>query len=68
MAAPAPVREPCLSLADASAELGITVPTLRDWIWRRKIGSFRLGHVRIPVSEIQRVKRAAWRPPALGRG
>jgi excisionase family DNA binding protein len=63
MAQPAPVREPTLSLQEAAAELGLTVPSLRNWLWRGRIGYFKLGRVRVPVSEIQHVKRAAWRPP-----
>jgi len=59
---PAPVRDASFTLTDAAAELGITVATLRNWLWLRKIGSFKAGRVRIPVSEIHRVKRKAWRP------
>ena len=61
-----PVRETSYSLPDAAKELGISLGTLRDWIWKRKIGSFKTGRVRIPESEIQRMKREAWRPPAKG--
>ena len=60
---PAPVREVSYSLADAAVELGITVATLQNWCWRRKIGFFKAGRVRIPASEIYRIKRQAWRPP-----
>lgn len=60
---PAPVREASYSLADAAVELGITVATLRNWMWRRRIGFFKAGRVRIPVSEIHRVKRQHWYAP-----
>lgn len=60
---PAPVKEPSYSLADAATELGITVATLRNWIWKSRIGYFKAGRIRIPVSEIHRLKRAAWNPP-----
>jgi hypothetical protein len=64
MSPPAPIREASYSLEDAAAELGITVGTLRNKIWRREIGSFKAaGRVRVPVSEIVRLKRKGWRPP-----
>ncbi len=66
MTQPAPIREPSLSLQDAALELGVSVGTLRNWVWQQKIGSFKVGRVRIPVSEIQRLKRAAWRPARKG--
>lgn len=59
---PAPIREATLSLEDAAAELGIKVSTLRNWIWLKKIGSIKVGRVRIPVSEIAKKKRHGWRP------
>ncbi|MFB3816167.1 MAG: helix-turn-helix domain-containing protein [Candidatus Methylomirabilales bacterium] len=62
MSQPAPVREATLSLEDAAAELGIKVSTLRNWIWLKKIGSIKAGRVRIPVSEVLRIKRKGWRP------
>lgn len=58
----APLHDPTYSIADAAKELGITAGTLRNWIWRRRIGSFRNGRVRIPESEIFKMKRRGWRP------
>ena len=60
---PAPVRDASYSLPDAAAELGVSIGTLRNWIWLKKIGSFKAGRVRIPQSEILQIKRQAWRAP-----
>ncbi|MGH9450049.1 MAG: TOBE domain-containing protein [Terriglobia bacterium] len=54
-------------LREASKELGVSYPTLKQWIYRRKIRSVKTagGHHRIPRAEIDRVlfqkgrKRAA---------
>jgi len=46
-----------LQLRDAVRELGISYPTLKQWIYRGKIKSVRTagGHHRIPRSEIDRL-------------
>jgi molybdopterin-binding protein len=46
-----------LRLRDAAQDLGISYPTLKQWIYRRKIRSVRTvgGHHRIPRSEIDRL-------------
>jgi molybdopterin-binding protein len=56
MATP-PRREPPLHLRDAALQLGISVPTLKQWIYRRKIRSVQTagGHHRIPQSEVDRL-------------
>ena len=46
-----------IHLPDAAKELGISYPTLKQWIYRNKIRSVRTagGHHRIPRPEIDRV-------------
>ncbi len=46
-----------LQLRDAARELGVSYPTLKQWIYRRKIKSVRTagGHHRIPRTEIDRL-------------
>jgi excisionase family DNA binding protein len=46
-----------LHLADASRALGISYPTLKQWIYRGKIRSVKTagGHHRIPRTEVDRV-------------
>lgn len=46
-----------LRLRDAARELGVSYPTLKQWIYRRKIRSVRTagGHHRIPRTEIDRL-------------
>ena len=46
-----------LKLPDAAHELGISYPTIKQWIYRRKIRSVRTagGHYRIPRTEIDRL-------------
>ncbi|HEU5451340.1 MAG TPA: TOBE domain-containing protein [Terriglobales bacterium] len=50
-------REPPLHLRDAALQLAISVPTLKQWIYRRKIRSVQTagGHHRIPQSEVDRL-------------
>ena len=49
-----PVREQLLKPREAALELRIAFPTIKQWIYRRKIRSIRTagGHHRIPQSEI----------------
>jgi len=46
-----------LTPADAAAALGVSYPTVKQWIYRKKLRSTRTpgGHHRIPVSEIRRL-------------
>ena len=46
-----------LQLRDAARELGVSYPTLKQWIYRQKIRSVRTagGHHRIPRTEIDRL-------------
>lgn len=50
-------RGELLKLRDAALELGISFPTIKQWIYRRKIRSIQTagGHHRIPQSEVDRL-------------
>jgi molybdopterin-binding protein len=50
-------NENVLKLRDAILQLGISFPTIKQWIYARKIKSVRTpgGHHRIPQSEIDRL-------------
>ncbi len=45
-----------LSPRDAARSLGVSYPTLKQWIYKKKLRSIRTagGHHRIPASEIER--------------
>ena len=49
--------EELLKLRDAALQLGISFPTIKQWIYKRKIRSVRTagGHHRIPLSEVDRL-------------
>lgn len=51
-----PDTDPLLRIGDASLQLGISVPTIKQWIYRNKIRSMQTagGHHRIPQSEVDR--------------
>lgn len=55
-----------LRLPEAGRRLGISFPTLKQWIYRGKIHSIKTagGHHRIAQSEIDRILFQAVRPPA----
>lgn len=55
-----------LRLPDAAHALGVSYPTLKQWIYRRRIRSIRTagGHHRIPRSEIQRLTHLRSPAPA----
>jgi len=46
-----------LHLPEAAARLGISVPTIKQWIYKKKIRSIKTtgGHHRIPQSELDRL-------------
>jgi molybdopterin-binding protein len=50
-------NEALLQLRDAALQLGISFPTIKQWIYKKKIRSIRTvgGHHRIPQSEIDRL-------------
>jgi molybdopterin-binding protein len=50
-------REELLQLRDAALQLGISFPTIKQWIYKKKIRSARTagGHHRIPQSEVDRL-------------
>ena len=49
--------EEMLKLPDAALQLGISFPTIKQWIYKKKIRSFQTagGHHRIPQREIDRL-------------
>jgi molybdopterin-binding protein len=49
--------EPLLKLRDAALQLGISFPTIKQWIYKRKIHSLPTagGHHRIPQSEVDKL-------------
>ena len=49
--------DPLLKLRDASLELQVSFPTIKQWIYKKKIRSVRTagGHHRIPQSEVDRL-------------
>ncbi|MGA8214976.1 MAG: TOBE domain-containing protein [Candidatus Sulfotelmatobacter sp.] len=52
-----PKNEGLLKLRDAALDLGVSVPTLKQWIYKKKIRSVQTvgGHHRIPQREIDRL-------------
>lgn len=45
-----------MSLPEAAAELGVTVNTLRAWVYRRKIGYVKVGRsVRVSEATIKSI-------------
>src|ERR1700683_3281281 len=50
-------REDMLQLRDAALELGISFPTIKQWIYKKKIKSIQTagGHHRIPQSEVDKL-------------
>lgn len=51
------VTEQLLKLREAALELGVSFPTVKQWIYKRKIRSVQTagGHHRIPQSEVDRL-------------
>jgi molybdopterin-binding protein len=54
---PRPKSEELLQLRDAALQLGISFPTIKQWIYKKKIRSVQTagGHHRIPLSEVDRL-------------
>ena len=52
-----PDAEPLLKLPDAALQLGISFPTLKQWIYKKRIRSIQTvgGHHRIPQSEVDKL-------------
>ena len=50
-------NEELLQLRDAALQLGISFPTIKQWIYKRKIRSIQTagGHHRIPQGELDRL-------------
>jgi len=50
-------NEALLKLRDAALQLGISFPTIKQWIYKKKIRSVRTvgGHHRIPRDEVDRL-------------
>lgn len=50
-------KDELLHLRDAAVQLGISFPTIKQWIYKKKIRSVRTagGHHRIPQSEVDRL-------------
>jgi molybdopterin-binding protein len=50
-------REELLQLRDAALQLGISFPTIKQWIYKKKIRSTQTagGHHRIPQGEVDRL-------------
>ncbi|MGA8438658.1 MAG: TOBE domain-containing protein [Candidatus Sulfotelmatobacter sp.] len=50
-------NEVLLKLRDAALQLGISFPTIKQWIYKKKIRSLQTagGHHRIPQSELDRL-------------
>jgi len=53
----APKNQELLKLRDAALELGISFPTIKQWIYKKKIRSIQTagGHHRIPQSEVDKL-------------
>src|ERR1700756_5367210 len=49
--------EELLQLRDAALQLGVSFPTIKQWIYKKKIRSVRTagGHHRVPRSEVDRL-------------
>lgn len=50
-------KESMLGLRDAAIQLGVSFPTIKQWIYKKKIRSVQTvgGHHRIPQSEVDRL-------------
>jgi molybdopterin-binding protein len=52
-----PKQEELLKLRDAALQLGVSFPTIKQWIYKKTIRSLRTagGHHRIPQNEVDRL-------------
>ena len=52
-----PISEDLLHLRNAALELGISFPTIKQWIYKKKIRSIQTagGHHRIPQNEVDKL-------------
>ena|SRR5712671_4614041 len=52
-----PKNEELLKLREAALDLGISFPTIKQWIYKKKIRTVRTvgGHHRVPQSELDRL-------------
>src|SRR5246127_3167990 len=52
-----PNRGSLLTPRDAAVQMGISFPTIKQWIYKKKVGSVRTpgGHHRVPQSEVDRL-------------
>lgn len=52
-----PKHDELLKLRDAALQLGISFPTIKQWIYKKKIHSVKTagGHHRIPLREVDRL-------------
>lgn len=59
-----------IRLQDAAARIGVSYPTLKQWIYKGKIRSVKTpgGHHRIPVSEVERLTDSKIERGSDGRG
>lgn len=58
MAVAAPPRPTTITLKDAAERLGVHENTIRNWIDRQILSSYRLpsGHRRLPLAEVERIE------------
>ncbi len=58
-----------LKLHEAARRIGVSYPTLKQWIYSGKIQSVQTagGHHRIPATEIERFLGAKQKPPAASK-
>ena len=58
------MSEKLLTVREVAELLHITQATVRSWVLKRKIASYRVGGraVRVPASEVDRVLREGLRP------
>jgi excisionase family DNA binding protein len=62
------MREEMLTVSQAAAALGLKVPTIRTWIWQRRIPVVKLGRsIRIEGSAIREIIEQGRIPAADGR-
>lgn len=65
MAVAAPPRPSTITIKDAAKRLGVHENTIRNWIDRQILGSYRLpsGQRRLPLSEVNRVEEEIFGVP-----